>query len=81
MRKIENHCVDCGLPCLGKSCPYTDVEVAYCDECGNDGAEYSIDDKDYCEECAGQMLNDEWEDMALEEKAKLLDHSISKIFE
>ena len=39
-RRIENHCVDCGLPCLGSSCPYRNVPVDYCDDCGDEGAKY-----------------------------------------
>ena len=36
MIKTENECVDCGLPCLGKSCPYTHVTRIYCDRCGKE---------------------------------------------
>ena len=54
MRKYENHCVDCPreMGCLGSSCPYVNVPVDYCDECGSDNAEYVIDGDDLCEDCA-----------------------------
>lgn len=34
MRIKENDCVDCGLPCIGRACPYREVEHIYCDDCG-----------------------------------------------
>lgn len=34
MTVYQNECVDCGLPCLGASCPNRNVERYYCDECG-----------------------------------------------
>ena len=46
-RKLESNCVSCQLPCLGRSCPYYEVEVANCDVCGEE-AEYEIDGEDYC---------------------------------
>lgn len=50
----ENHCVDCGLPCLGSSCPNRNVEVCYCDKCKcelpYDGI-YEVDGEELCEEC------------------------------
>ena len=51
-KKIENHCVDCGLPCIGNLCPFRNVSVYYCDECGDEGAEYKLDGNDLCEDCA-----------------------------
>lgn len=37
MVRIENHCCDCatpGYPCRGSLCPNRNVEVHYCDRCG-----------------------------------------------
>ena len=34
--KVENHCVDCGIHCLGTSCPKRNVKVCYCDKCGEE---------------------------------------------
>ena len=51
MLKIENHCCDCavpGYPCLGASCPNRQVEVHYCDVCGEE-AEYWAEGEDLCE--------------------------------
>lgn len=79
MRKIENHCVGCGLPCLGKSCRYVDVPVYYCDQCGGENAEYEIDGEDYCEDCAKEYLQDVFDDLTTTEKAEALKIDISKI--
>lgn len=53
--KIENHCVDCGLPCLGDNCKYKKVPVSYCDYCG-DNATVRIDEEDFCLDCANKKL-------------------------
>lgn len=59
MIKIENHCVDCGLPCLGDACPNRNVEVYYCDHCKDeispDGV-YEVDDEHLCEYCLKKMF-------------------------
>lgn len=66
----ENHCVDCGLPCLGKSCPNRNVPVRYCDHCDNSYADYYIDGSDYCSSCAENYINEVLDDMTIAEKAK-----------
>ena len=48
MVKYENECCDCGLPCLGRSCPNRNVKHLYCDECGSDVDELW---DGLCEEC------------------------------
>jgi hypothetical protein len=53
MVRIENECVDCGLPCLD-SCKYKNVPHLYCDKCGDecDTLYYSpINGKELCKEC------------------------------
>ena len=70
MRRIENQCVDCGLPCYG--CSYSHVEVRYCDECGTEGAEYVMDNDDLCEDCAEKRLNEEFNCLSVYEKAEVL---------
>lgn len=72
MQINENHCVDCGLPCLGDSCPHRNVLVTYCDFCKNDGAIYHIDDTDYCESCVEEYLNDTFKYLTISEKAEIL---------
>ena len=79
MRRRENQCVDCGLPSLGDSCPYRNVEVVYCDICGDEGAEYEVDNQDMCEECAKKYVQESLDDLTLSEKAKLLDISFSEL--
>lgn len=72
MLKLENQCVDCGLPCIGNSCRYRNVPVYYCDECGNDNACYSIDGEHYCEDCAKKYLKEVFDDLTLSEQAEVL---------
>ncbi len=79
MKRTENHCVDCGLPCLGRSCPYSHITVCYCDICGDEGAEYTIDGEDYCEECAKEYLKDTFNDLTLSEQAEALNIDLISI--
>lgn len=81
MRKQENQCVDCPpeLGCMGGSCPYRDITVFYCDQCNSEGAEYIIDNEDFCEDCAEQYLQDTFDDLTISEKAKALDVDLSTI--
>ena len=52
MVKYENECVDCGLPCLGSSCPYRRVPHIYCDRCGEEIYEGDITEEYHlCDEC------------------------------
>ena len=55
MKKIESDCVGCGLPCLGKSCPYREVTHYYCDKCGEEETLYYYDGAELCIEC---LLNE-----------------------
>ena len=56
----ENHCCDCavpGYPCLGRSCPLVNVEVHYCDHCGEEIDKiYDVDGEELCEECLKDMF-------------------------
>lgn len=56
MKKIENDCVDCGLPCLGNSCPYRNVPHYYCDRCGNEVDLYHFNDEELCLDCIEKSL-------------------------
>lgn len=78
-RKIENHCVNCVLPCIGSSCPYHDVPVDYCDACGDEGAIYRIDGEDLCEDCAEERVKEIFDDMTLSEKAEVVNIDLEKI--
>lgn len=61
MIKIENHCVDCGLPCLGRACPNREVEVHYCDKCGEEVEEsFEVDGEELCEDCLKDLFRKEW---------------------
>lgn len=61
---IENQCVDCGLPCLGDSCPNRNVEVYYCDKCHEQLSHeeiYETDDGDeLCEDCLKERFLKRW---------------------
>lgn len=57
MKRIENHCVCCGLPCLGSSCPNRNVPVHYCDKCKEELDDiYEVDGEELCEECLKEMF-------------------------
>lgn len=52
MYKIEDDCVDCGLPCLGDNCPYRNVTVNYCDKCGEENEFlYQYEGQELCKYC------------------------------
>lgn len=80
MRTLENDCVGCpsDLGCIGDSCPYRNVERFYCDECSSD-ASYRIDGLDLCDECAENYIKNAFEDLALWEKAKILNISFDEL--
>lgn len=78
MIQYENQCVDCGLPCIHNSCPYYNVEMHYCDECG-DYAGYIIDNTDYCETCAKEFIKREFDELTLQEQAEIMNIVIEKI--
>lgn len=53
MVRVENDCVDCGLPCMGEACPLRRVEHRYCDKCDEEigGEYYEVDGEELCEHC------------------------------
>ena len=56
MLKVENRCCECatpGYPCLGTTCPNRNVEVYYCDKCGEEieGDIYDDGEQELCESC------------------------------
>ena len=52
MVKVENGCVDCGLPCIGAACRYNRVVILRCDRCHDEVEElYEVDGEDLCEDC------------------------------
>ena len=63
MVKIEDHCVGCPpeIGCLGSACPYRNVEVHYCDYCGDelDDEIYIVDGEEVCEDCLKAMFRKE----------------------
>jgi hypothetical protein len=55
------------------------VVVDYCDECGEENAKYRIDGKDYCEDCAEAIIDEEWSNLSLTEKANAVNIDLSEI--
>ena len=52
--RYEDQCVDCGLPCMGESCPNRNVPVYTCDDCGEEFYPedlYEVDGDMLCEHC------------------------------
>lgn len=57
MKKTESDCVGCGLPCLYTACPYYEVTVFYCDDCGEECENlYEFDDEELCIDCIEKRL-------------------------
>ena len=56
MIRYENDCVDCGLPCLGDSCPHRNVPHYYCDECEEETDIYEFEDEQLCVDCIVKRL-------------------------
>ena len=69
---VRDECVGCPseMGCIGSSCPYMNVEVAVCDNCGED-AVYNIDGYDYCEDHATDYLMSEFESLSLREQSEV----------
>ena len=57
MVKYENECVDCGLPCIGITCPYRRVPHYYCDECKDETDIYEFDNEELCINCIEKRLD------------------------
>lgn len=51
MKKVENECVNCGLPCLGNTCEYRNVIRFYCDRCLEEAKLYHYEDEELCIDC------------------------------
>ena len=47
-----NECVNCGLPCIFKACPYYEVKHFKCDRCGDEDITlYNYDGEQICKDC------------------------------
>lgn len=68
MRRIENECVDCELPCMGSHCPYRNVLHYYCDGCNDEFnleelCEYEGDE--LCKDCLFKLFPKVKEDILI----------------
>ena len=60
MKRVEDGCVGCGLPCKYDACPYYKVVHLYCDHCGCEVGElYSDDEQELCKECMIEKHKDD----------------------
>lgn len=61
MITTENECVNCGLPCLGSSCPYWKVERIYCDICKRETTDKfrEAEGRQYCPDCYEEVFEDD----------------------
>ena len=57
MKRYENECVDCGLPCMGSACPKRKVPHFYCDKCGDETTLYEYDGHELCIDCIQEQLD------------------------
>ena len=74
MVKITDECVQCpDGRCIGSVCCNLLVKRVYCDKCKNeissDEEVYFIEGEHYCEECAEDYFNNEWDNFTLNDKA------------
>lgn len=56
MKRTESRCVECGLPCVAKFCPYREIPVYYCDECEDETELYEFDGRELCINCIKKLL-------------------------
>lgn len=78
MIRIEDHCVHCDLPCMGKRCVYSKALFYICDTCEAYAKYEEQDGAMYCEDCFRQELSDRFSALPLYEQAELL-HTIYSI--
>lgn len=80
MKEIRDECVGCPpeMGCMGRNCPYANVEVTICDRCRED-ANYNIDGEDLCEDCAKKYLIELFQSLSLQEQAELLDIELEEL--
>lgn len=71
-KKLENHCVGCGLPCMGRVCYYQNFSTYYCDNCEDGEAKYRIDGEDLCEKCTKLIIKEAFDNLTLSEQAEIL---------
>lgn len=79
MIEIENHCVDCGLPCIHSACPHSHVEVHYCDKCQENFADYIIWNTELCEDCLNDLMLDMFVMIPTNRKIEMLDLDVMEV--
>lgn len=57
MVRVESDCVDCDLPCIYEACPYYQMFVYECDDCGEEVDNlYYYDGQELCIDCIEHRL-------------------------
>ena len=57
MIRTESGCVDCGMPCMGRSCRHYEQARVYCDKCDEcDEPIYEYDGQHLCIGCIEESL-------------------------
>lgn len=64
MTKRVSNCVGCGIP----GCRNCVADITFCDECGEENAEYVLDGDDFCETCLVDKLKEEWNNLSCKDK-------------
>lgn len=68
MIETRDECVECGKPCIGKSCKYMNVIVKTCDVCGEEVEHlYWYEGEQMCEECAMDRFKETLEEVQKDE--------------
>lgn len=83
MLRYENQCVGCPPEkgCIGKSCPYMNIPVRYCDVCG-DYAKYNLENEsDICADCARKLLQKIFCDISISRKEKLFNITPDELYQ
>lgn len=57
MKRLENECVCCDLPCIGNACPYMNVPRFYCDKCDDETTLYEYEGQELCIDCIKELLD------------------------
>lgn len=78
MVRYTSECVGCPpeMGCLHDACPYENVPVHDCDECGaEEAAKYVIDNMELCSKCSKEWFEDYYNNLDESKKKMCQDYS------